>query len=152
MSQVLVTPNLAPVEGFLAAPCMAQVSSQHLECSNCSSDGVSLNSPTFVFTTAEGTSVFTLPPMSGSEIGALALFFNTASKYFGQINFDHIPGFRVTSKSQSSSAVTFTFQADPELLSFMGIEGTANLTHATLNSNQIFQLADDLIEVSANCK
>jgi hypothetical protein len=152
MSQVDVMPDLVGTDNFLASPCMAQVSTQHFMCSNCTGDEVSLNAPSFIFTSADGTSAFTLPPMSGSEIGALALFFNTSSNYFGQISFDHIPGFRVTSKSINSSTVSFTFQADPELLSFMGIESYANLTLATLNTFQIHQVADDLIASSTNCK
>ena len=152
MSQLVVMPDVVQTEDILAASSMAQVSAQHFMCNQCSGDEVSLNAPSFVFTSVEGTSAFTLPPMSGSEIGALALFFNSSSQYFGQINFDHIPGFRVSSKPVNSSSVSFTFQADPELLTFMGIEGSANLVHVTLNTTQIHQLADDLIEVSANCK
>ena len=152
MSQVYVMPDLVTADEFLTSSCLVQVSNQHFACEKCTGDDVSLNAPSFVFTSADGTSAFMLPPMSGYEIGALALFFNTSSSYFGQITFDHIPGFRVTSKSVNLSTVTFTFQADPELLVFMGLEGYANLTLTTLNTLQIQQLADDLIESSASCK
>lgn len=152
MSQVYVMPDMLTADEFLTSSCLVQVSQQHFVCEKCTGDNVSLNAPSFVFTSVDGTSAFTLPPMSSSEIGALALFFNTSSNYFGQITFDHIPGFRVTSKSVNLSAVTFTFQADPELLVFMGLEGYANLTSATLNTFQIQQLADDLIESSSGCK
>lgn len=152
MSQLAVMPNMVQAEDILVASSIAHVSAQHFTCNKCSDDEVSLNAPSFDFTSVEGASAFTLPPMSGSEIGALALFLNSSSQYFGQIIFDHIPGFRVSSKPINSSSVTFTFQADSELLAFMGIEGSANLAHVTLNTTQIHQLADDLIEVSANCK
>jgi hypothetical protein len=151
MTQLLAVPDLVQTKVIPVASSLVQVSAQHFMCNKCTGDEVSLNAPNFVFTSFEGTSSFSLPPMSGSEIGALALFFNTASQYFGQINFDHIPGFQVTSRSISSSVVQFKFQADPEILAFMGIDGLANLTYVTLNATQINQLAEDLIQASVVC-
>lgn len=151
MSLLVAIPDMLDIDSNLSTPCMAQVSIQHFICNKCTSEEFSLNAPCFVFTSVEGTSSFSMPPMTGLEIGAFALFLNTSSQFSGQIDFDHLPGFRVSSKRSTSSAVTFTFQADSELHTFMGIEGSASLATATLNTSQIQQLADDLIEAISVC-
>ncbi len=128
-----------------------EYSAQHFSCNTCTSEQFSLNAPKFVFSSNNGVSTFNLPPMSGSEMSALSLFFSTSASFPCAVVFDHIPGFQITASVIDGCDVALLFQADHELIHFMGLEGSANLLNVTLGASQLDMLAEQVLASAANC-
>ena len=129
-----------------------EYSAQHITCQKCSTDNLSLNLPNFIFSSSEGVNKFTFPPISGWEMGALALFFKTAGHFPRTVVFDHIPGFKVISSTIGNMEVSLEFNADPKLLNFMGINDSLSLLKVILHSNQLEELAESVLDSATNCK
>jgi hypothetical protein len=89
--------------------------------------------------------------MSGFEMAALALFFNTASTFTRTVHFDHVPGFRISATVVDGTKVDLLFQADAELLHFMGHAGSANLASIQLTTTQLATIADQILDSAATC-
>ena len=151
MVQQTVLPKVKSAVSIQSIPFAAEYSAQHFFCSNCSSDGFSLNAPKFIFSGSKGVVTYNLSPLSGFEMGALALFFKTSSTFTRTIHFDHIPGFRITANVVDGTKVDLLFQADAELLHFMGHAGSANLASVQLTTTQLETLADQILDSAAVC-
>jgi hypothetical protein len=128
-----------------------EYSAQHFTCSTCSSDEFSLNAPKFVFSSNHGVATFDLPPMSGRELSSLSLFFSTSASFPCTVVFDHIPGFQVTASVMDGTNVNLLFQADHEILHFMGHDGSANLLSVSLSLNQLDVLAEEVLASASSC-
>ena len=128
-----------------------EYSAQHFSCSTCTSENFSLNAPKFVFSSNEGVSTFDLPPMSGRELASLSLFFSTSASFPCTVIFDHIPGFQVTASPIDGIKVNLLFQADHEILHFMGLDSSANLLTVSLNIGQLDMLADQVLSTATFC-
>jgi hypothetical protein len=135
-----------------SVPFAAEYSAQHFFCTNCSQEEFSLNAPKFVFTGSNGVVTYNLSPMSGFEMGALALFFRTSATFTRTVHFDHLPGFRISADVIDGTNVKILFQADAELLHFMGHSGSANLASIQLTTTQLETLADQILDSAATCK
>lgn len=151
MLQQIAAPNLDLLQDFQVQPFTVEYSSQHLSCPNCSTDNISLNAPNFIFSNSEGVSKFTFPPITGQEMGALALFFKTAGHFPITVVFDQIPGFRVISANTGETYVSLEFYADSKLLKFMGINDSLSRLTITLRKNQLEELAESILDSAANC-
>ena len=134
-----------------SVPFVAEYSAQHFFCSNCSSEDFSLTAPKFVFTGSNGVVTYNLSPMSGFEMGALALFFKTSASFTRTVHFDHLAGFRISADVIDGTNVKILFQADVELLHFMGHSGSANLAAIQLTTTQLEILADQILDSAAVC-
>jgi hypothetical protein len=151
MVQQIALPKVLSAVSLQSVPFAADYSAQHFFCSNCSSEDFSLNAPKFIFTGSKGVVTYSLSPLSGFEMGALALFFKTSSTFTRTIHFDHIPGFRITANVLDGTKVELLFQADAELLHFMGHAGSANLASVQLTTTQLETLADQILDSAAAC-
>jgi len=151
MVQLAVLPKARSTASLQSVPFAAEYSAQHFFCSSCSSEEFSLNAPKFIFTGSKGVITYNLTPLSGFEMGALALFFKTSATFTRSIHFDHIPGFRITANVVDGTNVELLFQADAELLHFMGHTGSANLASVRLTTTQIETLADQILDSAAAC-
>lgn len=90
--------------------------------------------------------------MSGREIASLSLFFSTSASFPCAVIFDHVPGFQVTASVIDGTNVALSFQADHEILHFMGHEGSSNLLTVSLNINQLDGLAEQVVLSASTCK
>jgi hypothetical protein len=151
MVQLAVLPKARSTASLQSVPFAAEYSAQHIFCSSCSSEEFSVNAPKFIFTGSKGVITYNLSPLSGFEMGALALFFKTSATFTRSIHFDHIPGFRITANVVDGTNVELLFQADAELLHFMGHTGSANLASVRLTTTQIETLADQILDSAAAC-
>ena len=151
MVQQIALPKVLSAVSLQSVPFAAEYSAQHFFCSDCSSEDFSLNAPKFIFTGSKGVVTYNLSPLSGFEMGALALFFKTSSTFTCTIHFDHIPGFRITATVLDGTKVELLFQADAELLHFMGHAGSANLASVQLTTTQLETLADQILDSAAAC-
>lgn len=152
MVQQLVAERSVQAVQVESLPYAVEYSAQHFSCIACTSDNFSLNAPKFIFSSKAGVSTFNLPPMSGSEIASLSLFFSTSASFPCAVIFDHIPGFQVTAAVIDGTNVALIFQADYEILHFMGHEGSSNLLSVSLNINQLDQLAEQVLLSASTCK
>ena len=151
MVQLAVLPKARSTASLQSVPFAAEYSAQHFFCSSCSSEEFSLNAPKFIFTGSKGVITYNLSPLAGFEMGALALFFKNSATFTRSIHFDHIPGFRITANVVDGTNVELLFQADAELLHFMGHTGSANLASVRLTTTQIETLADQILDSAAVC-
>ena len=139
------------IEEIQSVPYSIEYSAQHFSCNTCSSDKYSLNAPKFVISSNEGVSTYYLPPMSGSELSALALFFTTSASFPCTVIFDHVPGFSVSASVVDNTNVALQLKADAQILKFMGIEDSSEIINVTLNNYQLDQLADKILDSAAKC-
>ena len=151
MVQLIALPKVAQAVEVKSLPYTAEYSAQHFSCSTCTSDNFSLNAPKFVFSSNQGVATFDLPPMTGRELASLSLFFSTSASFPCAVVFDHIPGFQVTASVIDGSNVNLLFQADHEILHFMGHDGSANLLSASLTLNQLDVLAEEVLASASSC-
>ncbi len=151
MVQIAALSKAQVAEELQSVPFAAEYSAQHFFCTNCSSEDFSLTAPKFIFTGSNGVVTYNLSPMSGFEMGALALFFKTAAIFTRTVHFDHVPGFRITSNVVDGTKVDLMFQADAELLHFMGHAGSANLASIQLTTTQLASIADQILDSAASC-
>jgi|LauGreDrversion4_2_1035121.scaffolds.fasta_scaffold665317_2 hypothetical protein len=151
MVQISALPKVHKAVTLQSLPFAAEYSAQHFFCSSCTSEDFSLNAPKFIFTGSNGVVTYNLSPISGFEMGALALFFKTAATFTRSIHFDHIPGFRISANVVDGTKVDLLFQADAELLHFMGHAGSANLASIQLTTSQLDTLADQILDSAATC-
>ena len=152
MLNLITRPNIDFHQNVQTQAFAVEYSAQHLICQKCSPDNLSLNSPNFIFSSSEGVNKFTFPPISGWEMGTLALFFKTAGHFPRTVVFDHIPGFKVMSSTIGNMEVSLEFNADPKLLNFMGINDSLSLLKVTLNCNQLEELAESVLDSATNCR
>ena len=152
MVQQLVAQRSVQAVQVESLPYAVEYSAQHFSCSTCTSDNFSLNAPKFIFSSKTGVATFNLPPMSGREIASLSLFFSTSASFPCAVIFDHIPGFQVTAAVIDGTNVALSFQADHEILHFMGHEGSSNLLTVSLNINQLDDLAEQVLLSAFTCK
>ena len=152
MVNLITLPRAARTVEVQPLPYAVEYSAQHFSCSTCTSDDLSLNAPKFIFSSQSGVATFNLPPMSGREIASLSLFFSTSASFPCAVIFDHIPGFQVTAAVIDGTNVALSFQADHEILHFMGHEGSSNLLTVSLNINQMDQLAEQVLLSASTCK
>jgi hypothetical protein len=151
MVQLLALPEVAQTVEVQSLPFAVEYSVQHFSCIACSSDEFSLNAPKFVFSSNQGVATFDLPPMSGRELSSLSLFFSTSASFPCTVVFDHIPGFQVTASVMDVTNVNLLFQADHEILHFMGHDGSANLLSVSLSLNQLDVLAEEVLASASSC-
>jgi len=151
MVQLLALSEVAQTVEVQSLPFAVEYSSQHFSCSTCSSDEFSLNAPKFVFSSKQGVATFDLPPMTGRELASLSLFFSTSASFPCAVVFDHIPGFQVTASVIDGTNVNLLFQADHEILHFMGHDSSANLLSASLTLNQLDALAEEVLASASSC-
>jgi hypothetical protein len=151
MVQLIALAEVAQTEEFQPLPYAVEYSAQHFSCSTCTSEEFSLNAPKFVFSSKQGVATFDLPPMTGRELASLSLFFSTSASFPCAVVFDHIPSFQVTASVLDRSSVKLHFQADHEILHFMGHVGSANLITVSLSFDQLDQLADQVLHSAATC-
>ena len=152
MVQLIALPKVVQTVEVQSLPYAVEYSAQHFGCSTCTSNKFSLNAPKFIFSSNQGVVTFNLPPMSGFEMGALALFFKTSATFTRTVHFDHLPGFRISADVIDGTNVKILFQADAELLHFMGHSGSANLAAIQLTTTQLETLADQILDSAATCK
>jgi len=152
MVQIIALPKVQKAAALQSVPFAAEYAAQHLFCSSCTTEDFSLNAPKFVFTGSNGVVTYNLSPMSGFELGALALFFKTSATFTRTVHFDHLPGFRISADVIDGAKVKILFQADAELLHFMGHSGSANLAAIQLTTAQLETLADQILDSAAACK
>ena len=152
MVQLIALPEVVQAEEVQSLPYAVEYSAQHFSCSTCTSDDFSLNAPKFIFSSQSGVATFNLPPMSGREIASLSLFFSTSASFPCAVIFDHVPGFQVTASVIDGTNVALSFQADHEILHFMGHEGSSNLLTVSLNINQLDGLAEQVVLSASTCK
>ena len=152
MANLIALPRAARTVEVQPLPYAVEYSAQHFSCSTCTSDDFSLNAPKFIFSSQSGVATFNLPPMSGREIASLSLFFSTSASFPCAVIFDHIPGFQVTASVIDGTNVALSFQADHEILHFMGHEGSSNLLTVSLNINQLDGLAEQVLLSASTCK
>ena len=151
MLQLITAPNLDLVQDVQVQTFAVEYSSQHISCPKCCTDNISLNAPNFIFSNSEGVNKFTFPPITGWEMGALALFFKTAGHFPRAVVFDHIPGFKVVSAS-TRERISLEFHADSKLLNFMGINDSLSWLKTILDASQLEELAELILASAANCK
>ena len=151
MVQLIALPKVEQTELVQSLPYAVEYSSQHFSCNTCTSEEFSLNAPKFVFSSNQGVATFDLPPMTGRELASLSLFFSTSASFPCAVVFDHIPGFQVTASVLDGSNVKLHFQADHEILHFMGQNGSANLLTVSLSLNQLDALADQVLASASSC-
>jgi hypothetical protein len=151
MVLLIALPKVEQTEGVQSLPYAVEYSSQHFSCNTCTSEEFSLNAPKFVFSSNQGVATFDLPPMTGRELASLSLFFSTSASFPCAVVFDHIPGFQVTASVLDGSNVKLHFQADHEILYFMGHDGSANLLTVSLSLDQLDQLADQVLYSASSC-
>jgi hypothetical protein len=151
MVQLIALPKVVQAVEVQSLPYVAEYSAQHFSCSTCTSDNFSLNAPKFVFSSNQGVATFDLPPMTGRELASLSLFFSTSASFPCAVVFDHIPGFQVTASVIDGSNVNLLFQADHEILHFMGHDGSANLLTVSLSLNQLDVLAEQVLASASSC-
>ena len=152
MVQTTALPKVQKAANLQSVSFAAEYSAQHFFCSSCTTEDFSLNAPKFVFTGSNGVVTYNLSPMSGFEMGALALFFKTSASFTRTVHFDHLPGFRISADVIDGTNVKILFQADAELLHFMGHAGSANLAAIQLTTTQLEILADQILDSAAVCK
>ena len=151
MVQLIALPKVAQAVEVQSLPYAVEYSTQHFSCSTCTSDNFSLNAPKFVFSSNLGVATFDLPPMTGRELASLSLFFSTSASFPCAVVFDHIPGFQVTTSVIDGSNVNLLFQADHEVLHFMGHDGSANLLTVSLSLSQLDVLAEQVLASASSC-
>ena len=151
MSQLIASSQVQRRTSISPQTFSAEYSAQHFFCTSCSSEDFSLTAPKFIFTGSNGVVTYNLSPMSGFEMGALALFFKTAATFTRTVHFDYVPGFRITSNVVDGTKVDLMFQADAELLHFMGHAGSANLASIQLTTTQLASIADQILDSAASC-
>lgn len=151
MVQLIALPKVAQAVEVQSLPYAVEYSTQHFSCSTCTSDNFSLNAPKFVFSSNQGVATFDLPPMTGRELASLSLFFSTSASFPCAVVFDHIPGFQVTASVIDGSNVNLLFQADHEVLHFMGHDGSANLLTVSLSLSQLDELAEQVLASASSC-
>jgi len=151
MVQLIALPKVAETVEVQSQPFAVEYSVQHFSCSTCTSDDFSLNAPMFVFSSHQGVATFDLPPMTGRELASLSLFFSTSASFPCAVIFDHIPGFQVTGTVIDGSNVNLLFQADHEILHFMGHDGSANLLSVSLSLGQLDELAEQVLASATSC-
>ena len=151
MVQLIALPKVVQAVEVQSLPYAVEYSAQHFSCSTCTSDKFSLNAPKFVFSSNQGVATFDLPPMTGRELASLSLFFSTSASFPCAVVFDHIPGFQVTASVIDGSNVNLLFQADREILHFMGHDGSANLLTVSLGLNQLDVLAEQVLASASTC-
>ena len=125
---------------------------EHIFCNNCDANVECVASLTFKISNANGVNEFTMPPMSSIEINQLGLLFGTSHTFSTRVNFDSVPGFEISFKKNSDSTVRISFLADPELLSFMGLEQSCSSIHATLEISDLPALEDSIRKAAQDCK
>jgi hypothetical protein len=152
MVQTTALPKVQKAANLQSVSFAAEYSAQHFFCSSCTTEDFSLNAPKFVFTGSNGVVTYNLSPMSGFEMGALALFFKTSASFTRTVHFDHLPGFRISADVIDGTNVKILFQADAELLHFMGHVGSANLAAIQLTTTQLEILTDQILDSAAVCK
>jgi hypothetical protein len=151
MVQLSSLPKVAKTVDIQSIPYAVEYSAQHFSCSTCTSEEFSLNAPKFVFSSNQGVTTFDLPPMTGRELASLSLFFSTSASFPCAVVFDHIPGFQVTAFVMDGTNVNLLFQADHEILHFMGHDGSANLLAVSLTLNQLDALAEEVLASASSC-
>lgn len=151
MVQLIALPEVALTEEVQSLPYAVEYSAQHFSCSLCTSETFSLNAPKFIFSSDQGVATFDLPPMTGRELASLSLFFSTSASFPCAVIFDHIPGFQITAAVLDGRNVKLHFQADHEILHFMGHVGSANLLTVSLSLEQLDQLADQVLQSASSC-
>lgn len=142
---------MVEIEEIQSAPFSIEYSAQHFSCNSCTSDNYSLNAPKFVVSSNDGVSNYYLPPMTGQELSALALFFTTSASFPCTVVFDHIPGFALTASVINSSNVAIELKADAEILKFMGIADSSEKINLSLNTNQLDELSESLLNSASKC-
>lgn len=152
MLQLITAPNLDLLQDVQVQIFTVEYSSQHISCPKCCTDNICLNAPNFIFSNSEGVNKFTFPPITGWEMGALALFFKTAGHFPRAVVFDHIPGFKVISAATGEEDVSLEFYADSKLLNFMGINDSLSWLTISLRANQLEEIAESILDSAANCK
>jgi hypothetical protein len=151
MVKLLTLPQSPEEVAIATLPFAVEYSAQHFSCTSCTSEDFSLNAPNFIFTGENGVANFTFPPLSGRELSSFSLFFSTSASFPCTVIFDHIPGFQVTASVIDGSNVSLLFQADPELLIFMGQKSSANLLSVSLNITQLDILAEGILASASQC-
>ena len=127
------------------------IESQHLFCNSCDTDVESVASLTFKISNVNGVNEFTLPPMSSIEITQLAVLFGTSHTFSSRVNFNTLPGFEISFKKNSDSTVRISFLAEPELLTFMGLDQSCSSTHATLEISDLTELEESIRQAAQKC-
>jgi hypothetical protein len=143
--------SVIEIEEIQSVPFSIAYYTQHFSCNACSSEKYSLNSPKFVVSSNLGVSTYYLPPMSGSELSALALFFTTSASFPCTIIFDHVEGFSVSASVVDNTNVALELKADAQILKFMGIEDSSEVINITLNIQQLDQLARKILHSTTLC-
>ena len=151
MVKLLEKPIVVEIEEIQSTPFSIEYSAQHFGCNACSSDNYSLNAPKFVISSNYGVSNYYLPPMTGQELSALALFFTTSASFPCNVVFDHIPGFTLMASVINSSNVAIELKADAEILKFMGIEDSSEKINLSLNNNQLDALSESILDSASKC-
>ena len=151
MAQLTALPQVGQTVEIQSLPYAVEYSAQHFSCTTCSGEDYALNAPKFVFSSMQGVATFNLPPMSGRELAALSLFFSTSASFPCTVIFDHIPGFQVAASPIDGGNVKLLFQADHEILHFMGHESSANLLTVSLSIGQLDMLADQVLASATFC-
>lgn len=129
-----------------------ELTSQHFECSKCSSTSQVLAAPTFKVTNIDGVNEFTFAPLSGYELCQMALFFGAAHTYTTPVVFNLVPGFEISAKVSIDNSVTLVFNADDQLLYFMGLNESLSKLHTITSLSQLEVLEASLISASKSCK
>jgi hypothetical protein len=135
-----------PVKSFI------ELTSQHFECSKCSSTSHALVAPTFKVTNIDGVSEFTFAPMSDYELRKMALFFGVAHTYTTPVVFNLVPGFENSAKVSVDNSVSVVFNADDQLLYFMGLNESLSTLRTITSLSQLEALEASLISASKPCK
>ena len=129
-----------------------EYSAQHFACSGCSTEKYLFSAPKFNFTSSNGVTNFFFPPLSGSELGSLALFFSTSASFPYSVVFDHIPGFTIIACAVDGNFASLEFRTDSKILHFMGINDSLSWLTISLRANQLEEIAESILDSAANCK
>lgn len=129
-----------------------ELTTQHFECSKCSSTSHTLAAPTFKVTNIDGVNEFTFAPMPDYELLSMALFFGAAHTYTTPVVFDSVPGFEISATVSIDNSVSLVFNADDQLLYFMGLNESLSTLHTITSLSQLEALEVSLISASKPCK
>ena len=152
MTQLLTASEIGTFTDLQKQLYSVEYSAQHYACSGCSTEKDLFNAPKFNFTSSNGVTNFFFPPLSGSELGSLALFFSTSASFPYSVVFDHIPGFTIIACAVDGNFASLEFRADSKILHFMGINDSSALLKVTLDSWQLDELAESVLDSAAICK
>ena len=145
MSQTVLENTLIQEKNETEYISFLSVESQHIFCKNCDSDVENVASLTFKITDIDGVKEFTLPPASSIELTQLAVLFGTSHAASRRLSFNTLPGFEISMIRNSDQAVQISFQADQEVLHFMGL----SMSCECINT---YVAIDDLEEIEASIR